>query len=420
MIAFGQPRILPDRQDNASETSVRIDYLIGVSVVFLLSREVFSGAFRYYFDVYSFSSAWFLFDAFFFSLVFLKFSRWIFVYKSIPILALIVAYLILAQSVIGYAKYGNIPAIVSGVKALMSLFLLAAGVNKFWESRTWRYSLFALLIISAAGVYLNQVTQFAWTGYSFSQLGVERVASREWWTGGERRLAGFGNGNGSTALTILALAIFLLVHTENRLVKAFIYATALASIFLTTSRTPFYTLILVLFLDFWPRRLFMGLTPVKPFVILVAAVGVLAPLLLGIPNLEALGQSISSMNSTEMRMALTWPGVIEMISRDGLLQAFFGHGFGSIGSPAIYTGQYISPISAVDNYFLYLFFLFGASGVMFYCLLIFAYLRLPSSLAVYTLAALVHGIFMANEGLALSFLTIILAAIGLRTVRKAS
>ncbi len=420
MTAFPQPRAYSKRPISDSETSLKIDYLIGVSVVLLLSREVFSGALRYYLDVFSLGFAWFLFDAFFFTLVFVKFSRWIFVYNRIPTLAILIMYLLFAQSVIGYAKYGNVPAIVSGVKALMSLFLLAAGVNKFWESRTWRYSMFAFLIISAAGVYLNQVMEFSWTGYSFSQLGVERVASREWWIAGERRLAGFGNGNGSTALTILAVAIFLLVGTEKKTVKLFVYAVALVSIYLTTSRTPFYTLILVFLLDFWPRRLFMGLTPVKPVVLMVSAVGVLAPILLGIPNLEALGQSISSMNSTEMRMALTWPGVIDMIAQNGLLQAFFGHGFGSIGSPAIYTGQYISPISAVDNYFLYLFFLFGVAGIAFYCLLIFAYLRLPSSLAVYTLAALVHGIFMANEGLALSFLTIILAAIGLRNVGKAS
>lgn len=82
------------------------------------------------------------------------------------------------------------------------------------------------------------------------------------------------------------------------------------------------------------------------------------------------------------RLNYTWPTMLSLSYDSGWASFLFGQGFGSVGSPAQYSGKYISPISAVDNFMVYMFSVFGVLSLIMALLIFLCFMAIPRGSAI--------------------------------------
>jgi hypothetical protein len=352
--------------------------LTGAAVLLIMAREVFGGAARYYFDRFGLGPLWFIPDL---AVIAVVLARLLLVAVTLrlptPLIWLFAATAV--QMAVGIAVYQNAVAVFSGFKLLCPLIAVLMLPPTYLNAKVWRWACLALLVVGIAGVAIDTRATMPWTGYSVSQFGVEREAGREWWIHGQERIAGLGAASSASASILLLLALIVLRQARTWHVRLLIYVATLWALNVTTSRTNLIALAVAMVIDFWPWRWFQGLGPGRMALGALLSVCFFLPALAGLWFLaiDGVGEISVGMSSMVVRVHVTWPGIWDMIVDGGPATALLGHGFGSVGPSAFYTGVYVSPFSAVDNLFLYIFYQFGLFGVLMGVELIRRLVRVP-------------------------------------------
>ncbi|EQB18019.1 O-antigen ligase family protein [Novosphingobium lindaniclasticum] len=354
--------------------------LTGAAVLLIVAREVFGGAARYYFDRFGLGPLWFIPDLAVIAVVLMRMLLAAVTLRlPTPLIWLFGATVV--QMAVGMVVYHNPVAVFSGFKLLCPVIAVLMLPPSYINAKWWRRACLALLVLGIAGVAADTRMTMPWTGYSVSQFGVEREAGREWWIHGQERIAGLGAASSASASVLLLLALIVLRQARTWHVRLLIYVATLWALNTTTSRTNLIALAVAMIVDFWPWHWFHGLGPGRKTLGMLLSICFFLPAIAGLWLLaiDGVGDISVGMSSTVVRLHVTWPGVWEMIMDGGPATALLGHGFGSVGPAAFYTGVYVSPFSAVDNLFLYILYQFGLFGMLMGVELIRRLVRVPRS-----------------------------------------
>lgn len=264
--------------------------------------------------------------------------------------------ILFAHALYGILIQGSVIQPFIGLKLYLTFLLGIAAYQSFEENQTNMIKWYLIMyILTVIGVFINWNTDMPWAGETFdSAVGATEV-SREWTTGGIRRLAGFAKASfdASTIAVTLGGAIALLPGTK-RYVQLLIFVVTTAVVLLTTSKGSMLALVFVAFYiatrTNTPNRL-------SSFFFIAPAVMFAIPLLLFIFNYNATvnGNLWFLLSSFAERINWMWPRAFENI---GSLQgAIFGRGVGGIGFPQRFGEA--TTYNSADNVLVYLFVSFG-------------------------------------------------------------
>lgn len=217
--------------------------------------------------------------------------------------------------------------------------------------------LFFFAISTATGVVLNSIVgKFPWEGLTYeTSFGVVST-TKEWWTDGERRLAGFARASYDAAM-ILGLTAALILPQKKRGFALCIGGVFLASTYLTTSKSMIMAVaLLITWLIFSPAR--------YRFIIgQIICVGFLV-ITIALPSISCIFQFNDNLilevprglSSFAERVVSMWPKSCAILTTP--YSWLLGGGIGSIGVPQ----QYMRSIaySSADNLFVYLYVSGGA------------------------------------------------------------
>lgn len=266
------------------------------------------------------------------------------------------------STLVGYAYVGRALQVGFGLWIIVPLLLgmvAASSVSKVFA----RLLPFTVIIwaIAVMGVLLDVFVSLPWegSGYSIGEIWVS--ASREWYTSGIPRLAGFSQGSIAAANQILFFGILVLTLIKGAWWRFLVWLISLSAILLTTMKTPLFAwLILGMYLvvrGIVPRVL-LRVTPliVSGFAIaLPVAAYVLSQYEIHISDMS-LGMWFQSFGT---RLSATWPNALKMIGANG--NVLVGRGMGGIGTPQ----KYFEPLlySPGDSILVYLYGVLGVLGI---------------------------------------------------------
>jgi hypothetical protein len=389
--------------------------ILGLAIGMIIAREALAGAMRYTLDRFHLGPVWFLIDLALFAAVALVVLNQLMKKPQDRYLyaLLAVTFFIGAGVLSGTANGNNTTSIVSAVKIAMPLVATVLVYPHFLRHRWFRACLAGLFVVAVVGVVYNRSHAMPWTGYAYEQFGVTRAAAREWWIDGQSRVSGFGASSAASANIILLMALLLTRGTLRAPLKLAVYGAAFVAIYLTTSRTALLALMLAVTFDLFPRRLVkafhLGSAEVLAGFFLLATMAPIAWSMVVVFSDGITRYDVSILD----RLNYTWPTMLGLSYDHGWASFLFGQGFGSVGSPAHYSGKYVSPISAVDNFMIYMFSLFGVMSLVLALLIFLAFLAIPWRERYFAFAACMMMATISCEGIGGSLLLGFSIAFGL-------
>ena len=323
--------------------------------------EVITGAIRYYFSkfgltflVYFPKILLILSILFFFTTIILK--------GKIPKRIFLIFMLLLISSITSILFVGNYKQITFGVYILIP-FIYGIIIGPIFIKNIEKYKnfIFTLWIIAATGVFINFFYKWPWIGFTYDLGSIHVEGSREWSTAGFERLSGFGRISAATASQILLLGITLFLTIKSLIFRSIIWLLSGIAIVLTTTKTTIGIWLFLTLIFFLSKILTLKFF--KPLPIILSLAGILLPL-----STLYIHYNLSISNfytfllfaSFEMRLTDTWPMTFDLITNYG--NSILGRGIGGIGSAQQYFEEYI--YSPADNLSLYLYAVFGLSGIV--------------------------------------------------------
>lgn len=240
------------------------------------------------------------------------------------------------------------------------------------ESPNSLYSLMLILFIfTVSGIFYDYFYDVPWTGTMLETSYGELENSREWWTQGITRSAGFTRDSTTAAMLTALLAINLMTLKSGAGRKIMLYMLTIAALVCTTSKATIVGFVLVSpLLFFSPTALIRSL-----YLLAMIASQIIVMSLIGFVSTSDFLRPTSTIEtliygSFYTRLSETWPGYIsDIINNSGLdqLAVIFGGGLGSTGAPQkLFTGV---PVLA-DSSILYLWGTFGLMGFVFWGLIL--------------------------------------------------
>lgn len=389
--------------------------LMGLAIAMTLVREVFGGALRYYLDRFGLGLAWFIPDLILLAAIGNVILHYLVnkVQDRYFYAILVISFFLSVGVISGYAHGNNTSSVVSAIKIALPLISTLIIYPHFLRSRWFNIFLWAIFLLSIFGVFYNRSAEMPWTGYSISQFGLTRTASRLWWIEGENRLAGFGSGSAPTANIILLITLLITRNLSKIPWKIIVYGFSIAAIYFTTSRTPLMALCCAALVDLWPPK--FGKTHNFDRIPLTILFLIATMVPIAFSMVVVFGDDIARYRMSLLdRLNYTWPMVLSITYDSGWAGFLFGQGFGSFGSAAQYSGKYISPISAVDNFMLYMFALFGTLSLIMALMIFLCFMAIPWRQRYFAFAACLMMWALSCEGIGGSLLVGFSVTFGLR------
>lgn len=387
-----------------------------VVVIALLVRQTFGGPLRMYMQDFNLNFLWFVPDALVSAAIALSFLA-AFRSKGVVrkvVMAISIVFLIV-PAISGYVNGNNMLSIVSGYKIIAPL-ILCINTPFLLREMTRRYFILWCVLLAATILFLiaNQFIDYAWIGGKFSQFGVEKDVSREWYAGyfkegGADRVT-VTRYAGASVASVSAAALIVLFYAliRTRLPKVWIELLVVLAcaygIQLTDSKTSYFCLILIFIFgnlgrlpDFIKRLVSFDLKTAtqQSLCWLMLAVGII-PMIIGFSREPV---PYFAYNSFMDRINFTWPSsMLRMAEIGGDAAYVWGAGYGSFGSPAIYSAKYIMTTSAVDNFMMYQFAVCGALALVLYYLLARIATKAEGTTIALFAALIPYSFATSNEG----------------------
>lgn len=309
---------------------------------------------------------------------------------ALPILLIVRAKtnkgVLVGLSIVMLSLFWGMDNLPSAKQALFGLWVLIPFMFSLLSARyilgaPGRYSdLFLIMfIIVVAGVFMNLIAHFPWTG-QILEIGRHAVVnSRQWSAFGVDRYAGFSRASFNAASQALIFATWLVATRHSKLLKLLVWFSAGAAIAVTTSKGPFGAWIVLgmFFLSnaIWRSRLIARQAWVA-IVSVVLALSVFLPLSTLHVRYHFADTSLTTQflfNSFGQRLNWMWPNSLRLLRHP--IEWIVGRGLGGIGAPQ----QYFEPIRylAADNLFVYLCVDLGLPGA--FLVLSYPFFRIASA-----------------------------------------
>jgi hypothetical protein len=352
----------------------------------LLVRHTFGGAIRMVLQNLNLNVVWFIPDALISVGIALSFLA---AFRSREplrrnVMLLSIAFMVL-PAVIGYLNGNNPLSIVSAYKIVAPL-VFCMNTPFLLREMSRRYFILWCVLLAATILFLigNQFMDYPWVGSKFSQFGVEKDMSREWYAGylqdgttqrvTKARLAGASVASVSAAALIVLFYCLIRTRLKSIWVELLVVVAGGYGLWLTDSKTTYICMPMIFIacnLMDPPERLRRLLRfdvktlSQQAMSYLFLAVGII-PIIIGFSRDPI---PYFAYNSFQDRINFTWPSSMLRMKEIGGDGAYlWGAGYGSFGSPAIYSGKYILTTSAVDNFMMYNFAICGLMAIALYYL----------------------------------------------------
>lgn len=213
-----------------------------------------------------------------------------------------------------------------------------------------------LFILVVAGVFINSVINFPWSGFNFSIGNLSIGVSRKWSTIGFIRFAGFSRASFNAACEILLLGMYLITVMESRFLRFLVWIVAGVAILFTTTKGIMAAYIIIsvfIVLYKWlPKPVWISL------LVGLLMIDILIPVSAVFYSYSLSFNSkfnILLFKSFGDRLTWMWPDCFELALNYGNI--LLGRGIGGIGVPQLYFEKNL--YLPGDNIFVYLFVLFG-------------------------------------------------------------
>jgi hypothetical protein len=280
----------------------------------------------------------------------------------------------------------SLPAVVFALYIWVPFYIGIIVVLRRKEERVFGL-IPALWAIAVVGVVFNYFVPVPWTGTSYSVLGLEVQASLEWKAYEFDRIAGFSRGSFAAANQIAIFCSLLLAMPMRRSLKLLIWLLSVATITITTSKTPLMVVFIVPvalgvfdLLTTWRRGGQLAYRWAMATLVLLLLLTVGLPLVRSVPAFfdESVRVSFFTLASIGDRVLTTWPQAFALLSSDNNpLELLFGRGIGGIGTPQQF-GE-LSVLNPADNLFVYLYVSVGAISFVFFAFILSGFRRIYRS-----------------------------------------
>ncbi len=290
---------------------------------------------------------------------------------------LILFVLLLFGLIVGIANGLSFGQVAFGAKiylpflvGFMAILLLEVDPSSF--SRLFHIVVPVILL----GLILNLLITVPWSGFEYELAGTSIEGSREWGTFGLSRLAGFGRSSFATATDLYVLIMLYFISIArgyrargriSRLIDILWVILAIVGIFLTTSKSSIFAILLLLIV-YGAIRLFRSRlggplrTGLKALMFVLFLYGIVPPIISRISpsfitdhlqsdNMIVMALSLSYID----RMENMWPAAYSLVH--GGMTYVVGRGLGGIGTAQLYFEP--AAYNPADNLYLYLFVQFG-------------------------------------------------------------
>lgn len=271
-------------------------------------------------------------------------------------------FVLVAHAFYGMLIQGSLIQPVIGLKLYLAFLLGMASYSTFRDKQglmiRWYLAMYVLTVI---GVCINWATDMPWAGETFeSAVGATEV-SREWTTGGIRRLAGFAKASFDASTIVVTFGAALALYPGlSRWIQLLLLLTSTGVVVLTTSKGSMLALVVI--------ALYIGLRRQQEnrlnasFYVAPAAM-LLIPLLLFAFEFKATvhGDLWFLLSSFAERINWMWPRAFGNLG--SLEGAILGRGVGGIGFPQRFGEGLI--YNSADNVMVYLFVSFGLAALIY-------------------------------------------------------
>lgn len=271
-------------------------------------------------------------------------------------------FILVAHAFYGILIQGSLIQPFIGLKLYLTFLLGIACFATFRENQRlvvrWYIAMYVLTVI---GVCINWATDMPWAGETFeSAVGATEV-SREWTTGGIRRLAGFAKASFDASTIVVTIgAALALIPGLSVWMQLALLLTSIGIVVLTTSKGSMLALVFI--------ALYIGLrrrseNRLGVFFYVAPAAMLAIPLLLFAFEYKATvhGDLWFLLSSFAERINWMWPRAFGNLgSWQG---AILGRGVGGIGFPQRFGEGLI--YNSADNVMVYLFVSFGIAALIY-------------------------------------------------------
>ncbi|MBS7668928.1 hypothetical protein [Croceicoccus gelatinilyticus] len=325
-----------------------------------LTRDAFATIWRWLFDLAGMPFAWFAFDILGFAA--LGAFAWSFAVKRKSPFALYALALLPMSVIVAALTVDSNPAFLgAAVKMIVPLYAgwCLAGLDLPARPRARRFFI-AICLATIAGIALDAVTDFPWTGLAVDQFGVSKTVDKVWSIDSVTRVGGFAGE--STAAAAIALFAWLMVHRKLAPVSAVSLGLLVAAAcFVATSRTALGIAVLATGWIAAEAWLMAGLrsTAAHRSLAMGSFVLVLVPLAL-VASASALSfaEISSSLTSFEQRIEASWQYPFALLADRSPVSLATGCGLGCLNFPARYS-DWANLLQPVDNFYILNFAMFG-------------------------------------------------------------
>ncbi len=221
-------------------------------------------------------------------------------------------------------------------------------------------------VVAFVGVLMHKLLgHLRWESQVYETAFGTTQTSREWWTGGERRLSGFERASFDAAAVLGIAGYATLLRARADWQRILVVACALVAIYWTTTKG---MLMAFFVLSFWfiaAGRLRAWWTGAA-LIGLLAAISFLLPMIVVLYEIGDPGRVQSApflLSSLWDRFSWMWPSAFELLHEP--IHYVLGRGLGTIGTPqSVGPTYYIT--NAADNIFVYAYVSFGFPALLYF------------------------------------------------------
>lgn len=351
---------------NSEATHSSLDLLLFIGFVFYLLSLVFEGPLRYVLVLAHAQTFLYLRDAIAVASIIIFLFKGITNSKPITEPCTIAIYLLIVHFFTAIWLGNTIFSILYSSKLFLTALYGLSIATQVHTYRTFLPKFFVFLFIgTVVGIIANYfIGALPWEGERFESAFGAVKTTKVWWSGGERRLSGFARASYSAALIVGVVGGFMLGHYKSTIIKVAILVFGTAAIYLSTSKG--------MIIAFGLAWMWATLTPQQAtkkqgskILPLLAVFCILIPILASLSgaNPNDIRTVPSFLSSFWDRISVTWPATFGFLKDDfGWL---IGKGLGGAGT-AVLMGNNYNNFTPIDNYFWYLYSVFGVVAFIYF------------------------------------------------------
>jgi hypothetical protein len=316
---------------------------------------------------------------------------------------LVYFFIVLLHGIVFVANFQLLPPALLGAKVFLSTLAGAVGASRFMRPSRALVIFFMLLWIGTfVGVALDKFgVSFPWVALTTVIDDVQVDVGRDWQIEKEDsgyRAGGFTRSSIHAANIAPLLALILIFNLRWIMLRLLVGALSLPAIYWTTQKGSLvaYAVVAAILAIFRQH----STTPLKGAFLLFLLLAIALPLTLpGYHMNEGNAGGFSNM-SFNLRVEMMWPQAWIWINQHGVFP--FGVGLGGIsGGMQLFARE---NFNAADNIFIFMYAYFGMFAIIYLCLTLWAYFRVPTDNDSSDRQALATLLFIIIYGCVLSML----------------